>query len=490
MEISVANYQITPTDPAGEMLRYFGDKYGADFKVYNFDNQHFHEQLNVRIAAGEIPDFLYLRTATSLISYARLGVLAAIPDSLLRTNAPRLVRALESYAPGYLRMGRVDGVQYGIPVVSPTNIFHIPLVYRKDWMTRVGVSKTPETLAEFEELMYKFARDDPDGDGRRDTYGLSRDGLAAVFGAYGLVPFDEKTEYWVLEDGQVINAAISLEAKKALALLAKWYRDGIIDPEFITGENKGGYWALSHAFLSGRIGFTTHGNYYHWITDGAYDEIDKNGRRVPVEANANGRELPKSQREGKIVFGPPLVGPGGKRGIKSYNRLMNFVTIGKSAEQCPGKIATILRILDASASADPVERLGMHYGIEGRHWKLLDRATESFVILPPWDEDEGYWSRIGCVLSMEVPLPPKAPRELWAQGLGLDRDGISSLVQVGLPTMMQYDEALRKLRIEAYIAIITGARSVDSFDQFVASYLAAGGAAVQREVDQYYAGTR
>jgi putative aldouronate transport system substrate-binding protein len=132
----------------------------------------------------------------------------------------------------------------------------------------------------------------------------------------------------------------------------------------------------------------------------------------------------------------------------------------------------------------------MHYGIEGRHWKLLDRTTESFVILPPWDEDEGYWSRIGCVLSMEVPLPPKAPRELWAQSLGLDRDGISSLVQVGLPTMMQYDEALRKLRIEAYIAIITGARPVDSFDQFVASYLAAGGAAVQREVDQYYADMR
>ena len=41
--------------------------------------------------------------------------------------------------------------------INPTNIFRLPLVYRLDWMEN-GSYKTPETLEEFEELMYKFAK--------------------------------------------------------------------------------------------------------------------------------------------------------------------------------------------------------------------------------------------------------------------------------------------------------------------------------------------
>ncbi|MNW18704.1 hypothetical protein D3C71_2183690 [compost metagenome] len=50
--------------------------------------------------------------------------------------------------------------------------------------------------------------------------------------------------------------AIQPEMKEGLKLLAKWYKDGVIDPEFVTGENKGGYWATSHAFINNRVGVT------------------------------------------------------------------------------------------------------------------------------------------------------------------------------------------------------------------------------------------
>jgi len=488
--ISVANYQMAPADPQGPMLQYFGRMFNADFTVLNFDNQHFHEQLNVRIASGTIPDFWYLRTATTLPVYARLGIIAPVSRELLKEYAPHLYGVLQEYAPGYLDMGKVDGVQYGIPVVSPTNIFHVPLVYRADWMKRVGVAGVPQTLAEFENLMYLFTENDPDGNGKNDTYGLSRDGLTAVFGAFGLVPFDTSTEYWMLEDGRIINAAVSKRAEKALAVLARWYRDGVIDPQFITGENQGGYWALSHAFINGRIGFTTHGNYYHWIMPGAYQITGKDGRSVPVEGYADGRELAEHSPGAELMFGPALRGSDGQQGIKSYNRLMNFVCIGMPASYIPGKMERILRILDASASPDFRERTTLHYGLENVYWKMTNPATESFIILPPYDSDESYWSRIGCELSIEVPLPSKSPRECWARSLGLDTGGIESLVQVGLPVMMQYDAALRQMRTDAYIAIITGERPVSYFDDFVRQYMAAGGAEVQKEVQAYYDGTK
>lgn len=490
LTISVANYQMAPTERNAPLLEYFGRQFNAEFTVFNLENQRFHEQLNREIARGKIPDFFYLRTSTTLPQYARLGVLAPLDPETLQTYAPRMVEALQRYAPGYLEMGSIDGVQYGIPVVSPTNVFHVPLVYRGDWLMNLGVSGPPATLGEFETLMYRFTREDPDGNGKDDTWGLSRDGLTAVFGAFGLVPFDLTTEYWTLENGRVINSALSPRAKTALAILARWYRDGIIDPQFITGENQGGYWAVSHAFVEGRIGFTTHGNYYHWIMSGAYAIVGDGGVAIPVEGYANGKLLTLAFPDATLAFGPVLKGPDGTGGIKSYNRLMNFVCIGSPAAKIPGKIERILRIIDASSSPDLRERISLHYGIEGEHWQLVDPETETFIILPPYNGDETYWSRIGCVLSVETPIPSRAPREQWARELGLDRDGIESVVQVGLPLMMRHDAELKALRTKAYIAIITGEKPLSYFDEFVSRYLEAGGAAVQEEVQAYYDGTK
>lgn len=490
LPLTVANYQIQPTDPKGEMIPYLNQRFGIRLQVISLENQRFQEQLNLRIAEGQVPDFLYLRQATLLGTYARLGVLAPLPEATLRKEAPHLVRRLEEEFPGALDLGKVEGVLYGVPVLSGTNRFHIPLVYRRDWMDRLGVKKAPDTLAEFEALMYRFAHDDPDGNGKKDTWGLSKDGLTAVFGAFGLVPWDEKTDYWTWDQGRPMNHCLSPQAKEALALLARWYKDGVIDPEFLTGENKGGYWAISHSFVEGRIGFTTHGNYYHWITRGAFVELNEEGKPFPVEAQVNGRELERTQPQAKLTFGPPLKGPTGQRGIKEFNRLMNFVTVGRPAASVPGKVETIFRIWDASASPSLVDRLTLQHGQQGRHWKLLNAATETVQILPPFNTEVGYQHRIGLVLDLDVPSPVLAPREQWAQSLGLDRDGIRSIVQVGLPTMMRHDLVLKNLRNQAYIAIVTGAKPVSSFDRFVQEYRAAGGSEVQREVEAYLRGQK
>jgi putative aldouronate transport system substrate-binding protein len=487
MTISVANYQMEPTPENSEMLAYYGNRFGADFKVVNIDHQRYHELLNIKLAAGEIPDLVYLKEASTLTTYVKQGVLAKIPIDALKKNAPDLYKALQTYAPEYLGMGMVNGSLYGIPAVNPMNIFHVPLVYRADWMKKVGVAKTPETLAEFESLMYKFANNDPDGNGKKDTYGLSKDGLMAVFGAFGLVPFDEKTDYWLLEGGRVKNATVTPEAKQALALIAKWYKDGVLDPEFITGENQGGYNKLSHAFIKGRIGFSCRGNYYHWTTAGAYSLIDENGTRQPAPAFANGLEITNANPDARIVFGNPLKGPAGKKGIKRYNQLMNFFCIGKLAEKDPAKMAKILQVLNESASPDFTTRYSMEYGTKDKYWRLLDADSETAQFIPPYDKDISYWSRIGCELWMTVPLPMKQPREQWAYKLGFDKYGINSLIQVGLPKMMKLDSELKKIRDEAYISIITGDKPVGYFDEFVKKYMAAGGTDVEAEVNEYYA---
>jgi putative aldouronate transport system substrate-binding protein len=435
----------------------------------------------------------YLKQADTLNNYVRQGVVAKIPLDMIQKYAPNVYKVLSEQAPGYLEMGKVKGAQYGIPAVNVPNMYHIPLVYRSDWMKKVGVTQTPTTLEEFESLMYKFAKNDPDGNGKNDTYGLSQDGLNAVFGAFGLVPFDHNskgaagTDYWLISEGKVVNASIHPDVKKALALMAKWYKDGVIDPEFITGENQGGYWALSHAFIKGRIGFTTRGNYYHYAMPGVYMNVDENGKKVACDPGATAKEIIAADPKMTITFGQSLKGPTGKQGIKSYNLLMNFYCFGKQLEKDPAKMAKVLQLMNESANPDFVARKSIENGPKDKYWKLLDADTETTMFIPPYDKDTGYNSRIGAQLVYFVfPFPTKAPREQWAASLGYDKLGITNLIQVGLPVATKYKTDLMKMRDEAYIQIITGAKPVDYFDDFVKSYLSAGGSAAQKDAQAYY----
>lgn len=485
--ITVANYQMEPTPDDAELLKLYGDKLGVDYKVMNINHDKYHELLNIKLAAGDVPDLIYLRQADTLGTYVKQGVVSKLSEDLIKKNAPDLYKVLTTYAPGYLEMGKVNGVQYAIPAVSQTNIFHVPLVYRADWMRKVGVKKVPETLAEFETLMYKFANEDPDGDGKKNTYGLSKDGLIAVFGAFGVVPFDEKTEYWMKQGDKVINHTVSSGARKALELIAKWYKDGVVDPEFVTGENQGGYWAISHAFIGGRIGFTSRANYYHWAMPGVYQDVDATGKRAPCQAGAVAKELIALNPKAELVLGQSLKGPSGVAGIKEYNRLMNFYCIGKLAEQDPVKVAKVLQTLNLSANPDYTTRTSLKFGQEGQYWKLVDKDTETMNFIPPYDKDQSYWSRIGGVLAMSgMPYPPKAAREQWAYSMKYDQGGVESVIQVGLPLMMKYKAELFKIRDEAYISIITGVKPTSYFDEFLQKYMAAGGAEVEKEATEYY----
>lgn len=486
--ISWTTYQRTPTDPDGEMVKYYEDMFNVDLDVWNLEHDKYHEMLNVRLASGDVPDLFRVRKPDKFLGYVEQGVLAEIPEETLHTYAPNIVKVTEENAPGYMDFGKIDGKTYGIPAVSPTNIFRLPIIYRKDWMEAVGVDKTPETLEEFEELMYKFAKEDPDGNGIDDTYGLSEDGMLAVFGAFGGVP---QKDYWIEQDGKAVYTGTMPGMKDALALLNKWYEDGILDPEFITGENTGGYWAISHAFVNGRIGMTNKANYYHWAPQDAYQMQKADGTLVSPEPGKVYKELMLVQPDAEIVFGQPPVGPTGLRGTRQYNRLMSLYGIGIHAIKEEGKMEKILEIFDhVSAASDLDERQTASNGIEGKHWEWVNKDKTEFEYLEGYKVDDLYRYEIGACLGMTVPFKPLMTREEWAFDEGFHLNGIESVIQSSTPKMTEHSAELKKIREEAYISIITGDKPVDYFDEFVEKYNAAGGQEVDEEVNAWYAANK
>ncbi|WP_419875800.1 ABC transporter substrate-binding protein [Candidatus Pristimantibacillus sp. PTI5] len=487
--ISWTMHQNLPVPEDAEMVRYVEEKFNVDLDVWNLENNRYEALLDMKLAQGAIPDLFRIRQPQDLLKYQRQGLLAEIPEELLEKNAPNLMKAIRENAPAYQGYGKIDGKYYGIPIVNPTNIYRIPVVYRKDWLDKLNLP-VPQTLAEFEKVIYAFTNEDPDGNGVKDTYGLSIEGMNIVFGAFGQIVFADQL-YFGENNGSMVIGASEPEMKKALQYLRKWYADGVIDPEFITGENKGGYKHLSHAFINGRIGMTSMGNYYHWIQNGDYLTYEQNdptnGKEIPVEAAFNVKELTAKNQQARIVFGQPFSGPDGKRGSKAYDMLMSFTAIGANAVKEPGKLETILQILDyVSANPDLDEYNAMKYGIKKKHWEWAGNSKEDVIVLPPYDKMFSYQNTIGANLGMTVPLMPTERREQWASTLGLDKDGIYNALAIATPSLIKNGPELMKLKNKAYISFITGEKPLEDFDAFVQAFMTAGGTQVLQEANDWY----
>ncbi|QUL54991.1 ABC transporter substrate-binding protein [Paenibacillus tritici] len=488
-KISWTMHQNLPVAEDAVMVWALEQKFNVDLEFWNLANNNYESLLDLKLVQGHIPDLFRVRQTQDLLKYQQQGLLAAIPEDLLNTHAPNILKAIREYAPAYQDYGRINGSYYGIPVINPTNIYRVPVVYRQDWLDKLGLT-VPGTLADFERVIYAFANQDPDGNGIRDTYGLSLEGMNVVFGAFGQMVFTDQL-YFSRKDQGLVIGALEPDMKKALHYLRKWYRDGIIDPEFITGENSGGYKHLSHAFIKGRIGMTSMGNYYHWVQDGDYLDwsLDhqKTARLVPAEATFNVKELTAKNPQAKIVFGRPVSGPDGKRGSKAYDMLMSFTAIGAEAVQEPGKLETLLQMLDyVSASPDPDEAAALQYGLQGTHWAWAGTGKQDIILLPPYNRMFSYQNTIGANIGMTLPVIPSDRRDQWASTLGLDHDGIYNALEVATPSLIRNSPGLIKLRDQAYIAFITGERPLEEFGEFVEEFMSAGGAEVLKEANESY----
>src|SRR5690606_22112806 len=104
---------------------------------------------------------------------------------------------------------------------------------RADWLEKVGLD-VPETLYEFYEVLNAFKERDPDGNGIVDTYGLSTAGLYDIQGFMGA--FGVKARYVIDEEGKRTIPYASDAAIPAYEWLNRLYREGILDPNFVTNS--------------------------------------------------------------------------------------------------------------------------------------------------------------------------------------------------------------------------------------------------------------
>jgi len=457
-----------PVDNNGEIVKEIEKKFNVEIEMIDASDS---AAFDVKIAAGEVPDVFPLGFS-KFQKFIDDEIVGEIPYENIEKYAPNLYKAYQTEVPTYMDLTKVDDKNYGLVVPNPESGNFRPLVvWRGDWLENVGITKVPETLPEFEDAMYKFTNNDPNKNGKKDTYGLSESMMQTVYGAYGYLPTS-----WSRKDGKLVYGAVQPEMKEALQVLAKWYKDGVLTPEFINGENKGGDWSIATDFVNGIIGVTSYPEYLYWKP--AQSPGDREGSNI-MELR---KTIPNAVN--KLVYGKPVTGPNGKKGLNMRNSLQGrFIVFGKQVEKDLDKRARILSILDYSSSTYEGYML-TRYGKEGVHYNMKDGYPEAVTPYSDWNEITKIGA--GATFNNAIWLPSiieKVNREYaWGKSLGtLQSDGIMNEIILPLPSAAKYQAEIDKIRSEAYVDMITGKKPIDYFDTFVENWRAAGGSVLEEE---------
>ena len=509
MKISVASYMFGPVDNDNDVItplveQMLREKHGidVDIEVVYIEQANYGEILNTRLAGGTAPDVFLAQSATMLDSYYDQGVIKTWSEEFFKENAPDVYSFIMNGAAygdlagdveAWKKAAMKDGEMIVLPSFKPDGSMpYKTLIYRGDWLDKLNVAEDqlPKTVDDFVALMGRFTKEDPDGNGKDDTYGCSITAMKALFGAYGLgIGFSGSTSYWVNRDGKLVNSDVTPEAKEVIGILAKMYADGLIDPEFVAGKEsvEGSYWAISHGMVNGLYGVSANASIDHYRLKEVMG--DDGGRCAQEYWAVNGEDS-------RFVYGPWPAGPSGDYGWEVGTPVAVSESAVYNADMSDEKLAVIFKILNAFATDDELYMTAFA-GIEGTHYEKVEGGTikrlmgnEELNAVGVWGCRSLYgadraFSQLGYDMAFYKD-PSIANRLNWFK-----KDQFNSYIQDAVPETLPSNDLfgeLNTIRDETWVAMIRGEKSLDEWDAYVETWLNAGGQTLTDEANAWLNG--
>lgn len=220
----------TAPDPSGELQQAVEKQIGKKLKITWVPNAEYGDKSNVTLASDKIPDVMVANEKSpSFVKAADAGAFWDLTGKL--DKYPNLKPVDEQTA----KNSMTNGKTYGIYRIRP--LLRSGIVIRKDWMAKLGL-KDPETVDELYAIAKAFTERDPDGNGKKDTYGLI---IPKWPGNYASAsPYDVVETWfgapngWGERDGKLVPGFDTPEFLAANRWLRKWVTEGLVNKDFAT----------------------------------------------------------------------------------------------------------------------------------------------------------------------------------------------------------------------------------------------------------------
>lgn len=456
-------------------------KFNVEIKPIFADGTTYTDKKNALLQSGDIPDLIYELDPMHVFADARDEYLLEIPHEAIEEYAPSLYNELKTKVPAVWTYSYYEGANYGLPNLNHSHMNAKFPNYRGDWLEKLDL-EVPETLDELHDALYAFTHDDPDGNGKNDTYGYAPYSaghyqwyFADIFGAYGVLPFD-----WQEVDGEIVYGGMREECEEVLAVLAQWYKEGIIYPAFVESPDAG--WQLMQ---SGKIGYIPESNYSN-----------------PNNVNSEGNMLKERYPGAYITYGKAIKGPNGDYGSRNWGYPCHIVSFGNTDEQSPVKATRMLKMFE-TLFTDEALFTEVRFGKEGEHYTYDTDSTASGAFVPTENYAEiaqrrlagyefntsgpSFWTPFAPTGAFYAKSSTNAYNE-WKDTYG---DPNAILVDVFykvdiVPSAATYIEDLRNGQMALMTEIIMGKKSADSYiEEFTKIWNSTGGPQMMEEAVEH-----
>ncbi|MFD0959106.1 extracellular solute-binding protein [Paenibacillus chungangensis] len=321
-DISFMNfaYTIFP-DPNGKGVEAIREKFNANVKAQFVLQSDYKEKLNVIMASGDMPDVVAIKDLdANYYKWAKQGAFLPLDDYL--DNYETFKTVPDSIYDQF----RVNGKTYSIPMYAPTYTFSGTI--RQDWLDNLGLSM-PTNYQELLDVAIAFTKDDPDQNGKADTYGFALGENISPTHAMGA--YWSPAWYHKDEEGNFIPGLIGPGRKEVIETLAAAYKEDAVTKDFAVLN-----WAQANKeFYSGKAGI------FIGVPNGMIEDYYLGLLKVNPEAVVN-----------PIPF---FIAPDGSQGNPKGRGFFGLTTLSAKLKNDPDKVERILEILDYGRQFIPVD---------------------------------------------------------------------------------------------------------------------------------------
>lgn len=367
---------------------------------------------------------------------------------------------LSQLSPSILRQTAVEGKIYGLYTERPSS--RQGIIIRKDWLDNLYLEE-PRSLEDLYDVLKQFTHNDPDQNGKQDTIGLvDRNDL--VYGVFKtLSSYFGTPNNWERVDDQFIPEFETEEYLNTMNFMKKLYNEKLINQDFALTSKE----LQRDSFIRGAAG----------VYIGSMTDV----QRLSIETQALN---PKAE----LALINRINGPKGYKvwSIPNYNGLYLF---SKKAIATEEELKQVLAFFDRTMDKD-VANL-MMYGVEGRHYEIVDGK----VILPEAtsrlrvDEVNPLYSLMIANMSNTNIMEVVQKEELTAVAERLSEDNESFLVadptvHLSSDTFDEKNAELSQIITDATYNYILGKITAEDFEKETLKWRKNGGDLIIQEYEE------
>ncbi len=418
-----------------------------------------------RLAAGmNLADIMRVPVVTGAVTkYADEGLFINMSDYINEETTPNILKRFEN---PYIQAISTapDGNVYALPYAEiGTNDIMINWVdIRQDWLDRLGLSM-PTTLEEYHDVLLAFKNEDANGNGDPNDevpLGYQNNQMFGLYCLKGCFGMTYGTDMWSVDDeGQVHLDLVDARMKNLYTMLHDWYNEGLLYTE---ADNSGYNDLLSQNRLGGQ-------------TLLALDNVMTNqGLAYDLDNNAKYVYIPLLDNAG--YYDGTSVAEADKKLDKRSNGYWGYFAI--TADCKDPELA--VRWMDYVWGSQESEDL-RYWGLEGVTYDVVngekvfrDTITKSekgaiseMRALGGWPNFVGYENGEAFLAMFKGSYPEQAEAEF--------KDYLRDQVPVLMGTdeeneiYSRYYNDLETYIKESTIGFITGTKSLDDWDSYVAT---------------------